>query len=361
MPTSPPEQESAFFMSRNFWFVVTVMSLLVGLAGKVYEKVFEKKRLAMVLGFLFIPALIGIATLIVGEIQNRNSARLRKQVEDQRQKTIKEIKEGVKESVATSFKTLKTSLDTLETSYKSLQENRKQTSALEEIKSRISGLSVDRVAVSLVRFSDEKTLLAPQEKPNVTLLEHYVDWLESNKENNPVMSLILNAEKNYWPGLVVGFLTVTKENQPLVRNALLNRQVLQDRYKEKWLRFPSLPQELENIKIAETMVKYVLFFNEREDQLVGYAEASAFASELILYNLQGEGEVIKNLLNKKEGADTVRGMNNMFPSFREDVLKSDNVESAVEEMINNGISKAIIYLNPNYWLFDLAEMVRVVK
>jgi hypothetical protein len=168
----------------------------------------------------------------------------------------------------------------------------------------------------------------------------------------PAISLTLNAQRHYVPGLIMAYTLANGINVDSIFNSLKSGS-------ESWETFPS-DAFIKGYGPVEPLVKYVIFFDGNRNQLLGFADASLFIKEMLLYNQMGMYHRIEEILNVP-GMATGESLNRFFRSFRPDVLSAADAYAAAEAMIDKNISETIAEYQNHYWLINLAKIVELVS
>ncbi len=327
-------------LKNNIALVLTILASVISLLGSMYDKVAKKKNLRLILVSMFLVFFLATAKLVIDDIQKKNSAILKEQIETRRDMVAEEIRGNVQEG-------LKIGLEGLEIS-------RKTINLLEELKPQLSGKSVSTIGVKLTGLGTEEMHIF--QKSNIYELKPFVRKVEGllyeDRKALPAISLTLNANRRYLPGLIMAYTLANRMNVDNIFESLKEGS-------EIWNKFPS-GAFIRDYGPIEPLVKYVIFFNMNQNQLLGFADASMFIKEMLLYNQMGMYAQIEEILNVPDMA-TKETLSRFFKSFRSDVLTATDAYAAAEVMIDKNINETIAEYGDHYWLINLAKIVELVS
>lgn len=327
-------------LENNIVLLFTILGSVISLLGSMYEKVAKKKNVRLILLSMFVVFFLATAKLVIDDIQKKNSAELKKQIETRRDMIAEEIRGNV-------HKGLKIGLEGLEIS-------RKTINLLEELKPKLSGKSVSTIGVKLTGLGTEEMHIF--QKGNIYELKTFVSKVEGltaeDRNALPAISLTLNADRHYIPGLIMAYTLANRANVDNIFNLLKSGS-------ESWSKFPS-SAFIKGYGPIELLVKYVIFYNRNQNQLLGFADASMFIKEMLLYNQMDMYARIEDILNVP-GMATRETLSSFFKSFRSDVLTATDAYAAAEIMIDKNINETIAEYGNHYWLINLAKIVELVS
>jgi hypothetical protein len=149
-------------LENNIVLVLTILASVLSLLGSMYDKVAKKKNLRLVLVLMFAVFFLATAKLVIDDIQKKNSAQLKKQIEIRRYMIAEEIRGNVQEG-------LKVGLEGLEIS-------RKTMTLLEELKPQLSGKPLSTIGVKLTGLGTEKMHIF--QKGDIYALKPFVTKVE---------------------------------------------------------------------------------------------------------------------------------------------------------------------------------------
>jgi len=320
------------YLKENVIFVLLIAGALVPFVLSLYEKVAEKKRLRVVLLLVSAGFIITLCTIIISHIQKRTSERINAQLDAKKTEMINEISTNVSKNLGVSEQSL---------------------NILERLQKRLSGTAFGEVAVKLATLQYDK--MHAFEKGSVEKLDEYVSWLGSLRSYDrvqPALSLTLNAGKNYYVGLIIAYLIANDGNLSTIQAVLREDP-------SAWEKFPD--ETMMNILGDTTAsVKYVLFYDRVVGNLVGYADASLFLKELLLYREQQKQKDIQNLLQASNGVNRDR-MRKTFSSYLPHVFRVDDAYNAARIMIEERVGEGVALHQDTPWFINLAGIIKLVS
>ena len=327
-------------LENNIVLIITILASVISLLASMYDKIAKKKNLRLVLISMFVLFFLATAKLVIDDIQKKNSAALKKEIETRRDMVAEEIRSNVQAG--------------LEVSLEGLNISRKAVNLLEELKPQLSGKSIDTIGVKLTGIGTEEIHIF--QKGNARQLRPFVsgiaNLLNEDPGTLPAISLTLNAERHYIPGMIMAYTLATGTNVNKIFEAL-------DSGSEKWKTFPS-DAFIRDYGPVEPLVKYVIFYSGDENELLGFAEASMFIKEMLLYNQMGMYPKIEEILNTP-GMATRETLGIYFNSFKPDVLTADDAYAAAKGMIERNINESIAEYGDHFWLINLSRIVELVS
>jgi hypothetical protein len=327
-------------LENNIVLVLTILASVISLLGSMYDKVAKRKNLRLVLVLMFVVFSLATAKLVIDDIQKKNSAQLKKQIEIRRDMIAEEIRGNVQEG-------LKVGLEGLDIS-------RKTITLLEGLKSQLTGKPLSTIGVKLTGLGTEEMHIF--QKGNIYELKPFVTKVEGllhdDRKSLPAISLTLNAQRYYVPGLIMAYTLANGKNVDNIFNLLKSGS-------ERWETFPS-DAFIKDYGPVDPLVKYVIFFDGNQNQLLGFADASMFMKEMLLYNQMGMYNRIEEILNVP-GKATRETLSRFFRSFRPDVLIAADAYAVAKVMIDRNINETIAEYGNHYWLINLAKIVELAS
>jgi len=327
-------------LKNNIALVLTILASVISLLGSMYDKVAKKKNLRLILVSMFVVFFLATVKMVIDDIQKKNATLLKQQIETRRDMIAEEIRVKVQEGLTIGLEGLEISKKTI--------------NLLEELKPQLSGKSVSIIGVKLTGLGTEEMHIF--QKSNIYALKPFVLKIEGLLEEDgnalPAISLTLNANRHYIPGLIMAYTLANRRNVDNIFDSLKEGS-------ENWDKFPS-GAFINGYGPIEPLVKYVIFYNRNQNQLLGFADASMFIKEMLLYNQMGMYAEIEEILNDP-GTATKETLSRYFKSFRSDVLTTADAYTAAEVMIDKNINETIAKYDNNYYLINLAKIVQLVS
>lgn len=320
-------------LSGNLTLILTILGSTVSLLASMYDKVAKKKNLRLILIAMFIVFFIATTKLVIDELQKNQKKQLQEQIETRREMVALEIRNSVREG-------LEIGKDTFD--------------LLQDLESKLLGKSVDEIGVKLTGLGTEEMRIF--EKGNVDEFRPFVMNIEELLKDDtgalPAISLTLNAERKYFPGLIMAYTLANTENMDRIYPSIAQGP-------NAWDEFPS-NEFIRDYGPVEPLVKYVIFYDGDNEHLLGFADASVFIKEMLLYRQMEMYPRIMEILNTPGMADR-DSLKRYFKSFKPDVISSPDAYSAAKNMINTKTNEAIVEYGSQYWLVRLASIVKLVS
>lgn len=314
--------------------ILLVAGAVIPFVLSIYEKISEKKKTRVILILISTGFIITLCSTLLVNIQESNRIKMLDGLEEKKKEMISTISKNVSDNLAVSNKSL---------------------NLLEGLKSRLDGISISEVAVELTPPDDGQISIF--EKGSPQRINDYVKWLEQVKEHSPgkksapALSLMLNTgRRNYITELILAFLLADIQNISLIEERL-------GRNKSEWREFPD-EATIKELGRLRSGLAYVLFFNKSSDHLMGFANATEFAQELLLLKQQGKSKDIENMFNRQSLTDAEK-MKKYFTSFKSMVFPFENPYDAARELIEQKENEAVIFNKKKQWFISLANVIKL--
>ena len=319
--------------SGNLALILTILGSVVSLLASMYDKVAKQKNLRLVLIIMFIGFFIATTKLVIDDIQQKQKKQLQEQIETRREIVALEIRKSVREGLEIGKNTF---------------------NLLQDLESKLMGKSMDEIGVKLTGLGTEEMHIF--EKGNVSQLKSFVkrvgELLADDPKALPAISLILNAGRDYFPGLIMAYTLANTENMDIIYPSIAHGP-------DSWDVFPS-DEFVKDYGPVEPLVKYVIFYDRDREHLLGFADASVFIKEMLLYRQMEMYPRIKEILNR-DGMANRDSLKKYFKSFKPDTLRSPDAYDAAKNMIDTKTNEAIVEYGNQYWLVRLASVVKLVS
>lgn len=223
------------------------------------------------------------------------------------------------------------------------------------IAAQLSATPLGQVATALVTVRTshaagfEETLAFAKGSP--AMWRHYADWLESldGSGQAPSLSLTLNANHHYDPGLLLAYLLTGPATRSRLESVI--------GHPDRWHDFDAESLFASNLGAPAGPVQWVLFYDGALNRLAGFAEATAFTSELMVFLRLGEHSAIEQLLNRS-GDDVMAALAQRFPAVGSAVFDTSRPSVLVEKMIARQIPLAVSAAGPLPHIVRLERMIQ---
>jgi hypothetical protein len=325
------------FVANNIVVILLVIGAVVPFVLSLYEKISEKKKVRVMLILLSTGFIITFCVIVISDIQQKNSAKVTAELESKKKEMIENITKNVSVN-------LKTSIEALNVSRQSL-------TLLESLESNLKGTTIKEAAVELIASDYDN--LHVFEKGDPSRIPQYVGWLEATLRQpgkEPAIAITVNANRSYVVGLILAYLLANEDNQNAIMTSL----------RPGWRAWKQFPDDtmLRSMGGIHPKVKYVLFYDGDKNRLLGFADASMFARELLLYQYQGLAESIGPILNEP-GRASGEIMKNTFSSFHSAVFSADSAYEAARELIERKANSGVSVYQGKPWFISLSKVIKL--
>jgi hypothetical protein len=316
------------FLTDNIILVLAVVGTLLALAASLYEKITKQKKLRILVTFISAGAIITVGTLILNDLHEKNRSQIAEELENKKKEMIKSISANVSKNLSLSQQSL---------------------TLLEQIEAKFAEVPLGDVAVKLT--SPDLDGLHVFDKAHPSQIPSFVSWLNDKilHGQTPAIGFTVNANRSYSIGLTLGYLLANQTNLDLIMEKLNEP--------EGWNKFPD-NDTLQAIDEIQSDLKYVLFYDGSKSRLLGFADASLFARELLVLQKQGRSSKIEELL-KTPGKASASSMKPYFTSFNPRVLKGTTSYDVTQEMINEKFNDGVLLHKGTPWFVSLANMIKL--
>jgi hypothetical protein len=176
-----------------------------------------------------------------------------------------------------------------------------------------------------------------------------------NKKKEMIKSISANVSKNL--SLSQQSLTLLEQIEAKFAEVPLGDVAVKLTSPDLWDKFPD-NDTLQAIGEIQSDLKYVLFYDSSKSRLLGFADASLFARELLVLQKQGRTSKIEELL-KEPGKASASSMKPYFTSFNPRVLKGTTSYDVAQEMINEKFNDGVLLHKGIPWFVSLANMIKL--
>lgn len=312
------------FIKANLMLVLSIIGLVLGFLVSVTEFVTKRKPVR----FLFVIAILGLVVAVTYQIHDYNQKQIEVAAQKARDGIIDEININVQET-----KTIVSSIA-----------ERLETTRLSEVATALITIRTSGEA----RFEEAMAFA----KGSPKMWHRYAEWLINFNGNGvaPSLSVTFNARHHYKPGLLLAYLLTSKNTRNDVG------AVMDDR--SKWDSFDPVPLYLKNFEQDTKKIRWVLFYDGSERNLVGFADAEAFTRELIVYHRLGKHKEVEKLLNQPS-EPPILALQKSFPSVQTAIFATKNPSDLVQAMIQQQLALSVAAAGPNPYIVRLERMIQL--
>lgn len=318
------------FLKNNLILILTlggaILSFLIVLTEKVAKR--NKLRISIMLGAFALLVLSG--QQIVSHIEQKN-----KDLQDEAFKKSQVLMENERKKIVEDIQAKITVTKTI----------------VEQLNDQLKGKSPEKIGVQVIQENETNRLL-PIPKRSLDWWPNYVEWLKTSRGQQklfPCLSLTLNADNHYNLNMLLLYL-FTNPN---------TTRFIQGLPPPEKFEFPS-KEFFKKFRIPEPEVKYVLFFDGTNNQLIGYAPAILFAKELLVYLETGNQSTIENILNNPS-MDFLEEFEKHFNSFSNNVLIQKDAYAVAKEMISKKYNETAVIYEDKLYIASLTYIVSLVS
>ena len=314
------------FITENFILILAlsgaIISFLSVLTGKVAKR--NKLKISIILAaFMF---LIVSGQQIIGHIDKRN-----KKLQDAVFKKNKELHEQTRTEIVKDIQAKVTVTKTL----------------VEQLNDQLKGKSPAKIGVQVIQDASTDQLL-PKPKKSILHWPEYAKWLNNwtgKPDISPCLSLTFKANHRYNLNLLLVYLFTNPQTTPYI-DSLSGAEKFE------------FPQKafFEQFQIPMPGVRYVLFFDGRTKDLVGYAPSDLFTKELLVYLETDNQRTIEKILNDPS-TDYMANMQKYFNSFSRNVLREKDAYTVAKEMISNKFNETAVVFEDKLYIASLTNIV----
>ena len=316
------------FVSNNLVLILGIVGAAIALVASLSKIVQEKQSRRVVAGL----AILGFVTLVAQQLikagLDAQGAEQRKLAEQSRDQILSAISGNVEHTA----------------------------SVVDDISQRLATASLDDVGVPLIavdpsaREGEESLSFG---KGPASAWAQYTRWVGASRGRNSktFLTFDVNASNHYVVGLTLAYLFAAPETETNLR------QIVEEGALGPWFRAPFVDRMMLDWK----GVDYVLFRDGQSRQVIAYAPARDFASELLQHERLGDTERVEAALNARQ-TDAAKALTELFPSMRSSVVTgTTDVGSVVKTMIDQRWSQCVVAGSAGHYIVALENVVRVAE
>ncbi len=323
------------FLEENLLLVLSIIGLVLGFLASISEFVTRRKPVR----FLLIVAILGFVISVTYQIYayNLKQEEARQQAaKEQLERSLQLARDDIIKEINLNVRSTKL---TVETIAEHLETTKLNEVAREMVTIRQTGS---------LRF--EETMAFAKGSPDMWF--RYADWLQGMNEKTeaPSLSITFNAGHYYDAGLLLAYLLTSQTTRSYLEKVVTNRG--------KWKTFNADQPYLINLKQTAGQVQWILFYDRSNQNLIGFADAQNFISELMAYHHLGKHKDIEDLLNKQH-ANPVMALQERFSSIQTAVFRTRSPAKLVQAMIEEQLALAVAAAGPRPYVVHLEKMIRL--
>lgn len=181
---------------------------------------------------------------------------------------------------------------------------------------------------------------------------HYAQWLATVPPDKAAtcLTVTLNAGHHYDGGLLLAYLLTSEATRGDLAAVVPNHSL--------WHTFAAEPIFLKNFRSQTGHLRYVLFYTGPSQKLLAFAEAEAFAQQLMVLHRLGQHAMLEALFNSPH-ADPVAALRSVFPSVQAAVFDTDRCDELVRRMIEQQLPLAVAAAGPRPYVAKLTRMIQL--
>lgn len=318
------------FIRANIILILALSGAIISFLSVLTQKVAQRNKLKISIILAAFMFLIVSGQQIIGYIEKKNE-NLQKAAAKASRDFLQEKRDEIIDKIEKTVTKTKT--------------------LTEQINEKLQGKSPEKIGVQVIQEAETDKIL-PIPKRSIGWWPNYVKWLENlrgKKGISPCLSLTFNAGHNYNLNLLLLYILTNPQTIPYIDN-------LQppDHFK-----FPT-EEFLRRFQIPVPEIKYVLFFDDKSNLLLGYAHAGLFSKELLVYLKTGEQRTIENILNKID-VDFNMKMQKYFNSYNKNVLREKDAYMVAKEMIEKQYNETAVIYKDKLYIAKLTNIVDLVR
>lgn len=316
------------FISNNGVLILGIVGAAIALMASLSKIVQEKQSRRVVAGL----AILGFVTLVAQQLieagLDAQGAEQRKLAEQNRDTILSAISGNVERTA----------------------------SVVDDISQRLATVSLGDVGVRLIAVDPEaregEESLSFGKGP-ASAWEQYTRWVGAsrNTRSKTFLTFDVNASNHYVVGLTLAYLFAAPETETALR-PIVAQGAPAERFQASFV---------DRMMLDWKGVDYVLFRDGQSRQVIAYAPARDFASELLQHERLGDTQRVEAVLNARQ-TDTAKALTELFPSMRSSVVtNTTDVGSVVKTMIEQRWSQCVVVGPAEQFIVALENVVRVAE
>ena len=197
--------------------------------------------------------------------------------------------------------------------------------------------------------------------------QRFSRWLTTDpttKAAVPCLSLYVNSGNYYRIPLLLAYIltdaATSEDIKPIIQGG-----------PQRWEAFPHAGEFFKEhghlltkpVESGDQRIGYILFYSGPDD-LIGYADAMAFARELLVYQAieKGTGPLAPTEMifqRTPRGKDPADEIGNAFSSFRQNIIRSTETKTIVTQLIKSEQAEAIAVKDDQLFVIRLEKMIKL--
>ena len=227
---------------------------------------------------------------------------------------------------------------------------------VEAIAQKLQSASLLDVGLPLVTIKSggsvefEETMAFAKGSPD--MWQRYAQWLATVPEAKAAacLTVTLNAGHYYDAGLLLAYLLTSAATRDELLPIVDSHQA--------WHTFAAEPIFLKNFRPQTGRLRYVLFYSGPSQKLLAFADAEAFAQQLMTLHRLGRHAMLEGLFNAQH-TDPVAALRPVFPSVQGAVFATDRCDELVRRMIEQQLPVAVAAAGPRPYVAKLTRMIQL--
>ena len=322
------------FIQENMLLVLGITGTLLTLVGSIIGAIAKLQKTS----FILMVAVAACAIVTAQQVISYNEVQQQEALDDSR----RQQQQLLQESRGILIKNIKENVI-------------KTRITVEGIAAKLESAPLDKLGTALVSIDDDPDRAGMGKvlaygKGSASMWKGYADWV-GEVANRPgtraCLSVTINARHHYVTGMLLAYLHTSDVTRETIKQSI-NRN--------GWKVFPD-ESFIEKHGIATQGVRCLLVYDGDKEHLVGFADASQFANELLAYQKHGLSSVAETALN---GRDTdVAKLKQSFSSISMVVLPSMETELLVQRMLKEQIAEAAVLKDKRPYLLQLEKIIKL--
>ena len=323
------------FIQQHTLLILSIVGLVLGFLASISEFVARRKPVLFVVVIAVLSLVVAVAYQVYDFNQQQEDAR-RQAVEEQLARTMQEARDDIIKQIDLNVSATKITVET--------------------IAQRLESAELGDVATRMVTVTTgggghfEEAMAFAKGSPDMWFI--YADWLESldDMQVAPSLSVTFNAHHQYNAGLLLAYLLTSEATRAVLEAIVSNGST--------WQSFNAEQLYLANLAQPATQAQWVLFYDQSEQNLVGFADAHAFVRELMVYHRLGRQHEIEAVLNEP-GELPIVALKQKFASIQTAVFETDKPTNLVQAMINRQLAVSVAAAGPKPYVVHLERMIKL--
>ncbi len=226
---------------------------------------------------------------------------------------------------------------------------------VEGIAAKLESAPLDKLGMALVSVDDDPSReglgrMLAYGKGSAGMWKGYADWVgevANLPDRRACLSVTINAGHHYVTGMLLAYLYTSDVTRKTIKKVIS---------RNGWRGFPDAGF-IEKYGLATQGVQCLLVYDENRDHLIGFANASQFANELMAYQQRGLSDLAQATLNKRR--TDVGQLQQRFPSISTSVLPSVETKQLVQRMLKKQTAEAVVLKDRQPYLLQLEKIIKL--